>query len=141
MEFRIGDAEGEGDGIVSCKWPGKEALNCSETSVLTRATRRNIPEDTILHRHRRENLKSHITVIVVLTGMNTCPSGKSTLRSYAPERKPQAGDSILDNRRGRYRQLVQLRHTAHHSHGGAPRPGLHDPPPAEAQFGASTRYE
>jgi hypothetical protein len=31
----------------------------SETSVLTRATLRNIPEDTILHSHRRENLKSY----------------------------------------------------------------------------------
>jgi hypothetical protein len=31
----------------------------SETSVLTRATPRNIPEDTILHSHRRENLKSY----------------------------------------------------------------------------------
>jgi hypothetical protein len=29
-------------------------------SVLTRATRRNNPEDTILHSHRRENLKSYI---------------------------------------------------------------------------------
>jgi hypothetical protein len=36
-----------------------ETIRSSETSVLTRAKRRNMSEGGILHSHRRENLKSH----------------------------------------------------------------------------------
>jgi hypothetical protein len=54
-------------------------LRSSGTSVLTRATRRNIPEDANLHSHRRENLKAYKlvflrSVIQLLDAVNVVPS-------------------------------------------------------------------
>jgi hypothetical protein len=71
-----------------------EVLRSSKMSVLTRVTRRYIPENGILHSHSRENLKSYIA----LTGRalwrkpNMFPV-RYELGSYIPE------DSILHSHR------------------------------------------
>jgi hypothetical protein len=73
----------------------KEAPDSSETSVLTRATRRNNPEDTILHSHRRENLKSYNnpTHLALIVGVDLY----LRWRSLASETLCSIGNRTMDN--------------------------------------------
>jgi hypothetical protein len=74
----------------------------SETSVLTRATRRNIPKDTILHSHRREvvwcteekgNCK---TAVIVFKAMFDC-GGNTSQRSVSEVSEKYSMDPRKDD--------------------------------------------
>jgi hypothetical protein len=67
-----------------------EALSSSETSALTRAAQRNIPEDAILHSHCCKNLKSSNVVpssqILVTLMMEALSSSETSARTRATRR-------------------------------------------------------
>jgi hypothetical protein len=52
-----------------------EAIRSSETSVLIRATRRNVPEDDNHHSHRRGNLKSYKSAKRFIRTVTNLPMG------------------------------------------------------------------
>jgi hypothetical protein len=63
-----------------------EEICCYETSVLTRTTRRNIPEDGILHSHCPENLKSYISKkLVVLSLIRNLRDASDLDQAHATE--------------------------------------------------------
>jgi hypothetical protein len=77
----------------------KEALESSETLVLTRFTWRNIPESAILHSHRRANLKSYNCVSVLVgsrhTSVRTCPEYSMETQKPLGNTKAEFGLVVL----------------------------------------------
>jgi hypothetical protein len=70
---------------VSEKPSVSKAQSSSETSVLKRVTTRNIPEDSILHSHRRENLKSYTDCILFTTSIFVSFNSAQNLTTMSPK--------------------------------------------------------
>jgi hypothetical protein len=107
----------------------------SETSAHTRSTRRHIPEDGILHSHRREDLKSYITTVFLYKPERRtvrclqmvvhyprvpkqCPLGREFVACFAPEptrmRIPESGE-VSRSWRKRVKRTYQLTSSMHPS--------------------------
>jgi hypothetical protein len=77
-----------------------EATRSSETSVLTRATRRNTLEDSILHSDSRENLKSYKTIAFAISHFTTCNYSNTCL--YLGSSSHTFVQAIRRGRKGTY---------------------------------------